>query len=597
MTVRNDTGKDGSFTVTLTAAGPASVAHSPQTVAIAKGGTASVVFPVTAGESEGVVSLAAAVTGGGETSTDSAALPVRSPLPARTSVRSGSLEAASLTIPELASGEFLPGTARRDVTVGAYPLIRFTGNLKSLLGYPYGCLEQTTSKAFPLLYFADLARAMDPAAFENQNPAAMVLSGLRRITGMQLYNGGFSMWPGGDEPQAWMSLYAAHFLVEATAAGYPVDTEALAQALRFAGETGREAKLDTADGQKLAAYALFVQAKAGRADIGAMDNLRDAHGKGMAAESKGLLAAAYAAVGNARAADLLVAGPVPSDEPHKETGGTLDSTLRDKALYLSALIDAAPSDPRLGSLAAEVGRLLEGEAYPSTQENAFALLALGKFYARQKAKKPFSGQLFAGSGLLSDFSSAKVLSLRGLGEPGDLRVNVAQGFEPGSCFYSVRTRGIPAPAAYAPQSAGLEVARTYLTRNGEPLVGNAAPQGALVVVKFAVRATSGPVSNVVLENLLPAGLEVENPRLATTERLPWMGEDDQSKSNYLDLRDDRILMFTDLPDAGWQVHYALLRAVTPGEFRLPPAQAEAMYAPELRASGETGAFTVTAPGK
>lgn len=597
MTVRNDTGKDGSFAVTLIASGPATVADSPQTVAIAKGGTASVTFPVTAGESEGVAALAAAVSGGGETSTDSAAIPVRSPLPARTSVRSGSLETASLTIPELASGEFLPGTARRDVTIGAYPLIRFTGNLKSLLGYPYGCLEQTTSKAFPLLYFADLARAMDPAAFENQNPAAMVLSGLRRITGMQLYNGGFSMWPGGDEPQPWMSLYAAHFLVEAAAAGYPVDKEVLIQALRYAGETGREAKLDTPDGQKLAAYALFIQAKAGRADIGAMDNLRDAHGKGMAAECKGLLGAAYAAVGNTRAADLLVAGPAPSGEPRKETGGTLDSTLRDKALYLSALIDAAPADPRLGSLAVEVGRLLEGEAYPSTQENAFALLALGKFYARQKAKKPFSGQLFAGSGLLSDFSSAKVASLRGIGEPGDLRISVDQGFEPGSCFYAVRTRGIPAPAAYTRQASGLEIARTYLTRSGEPLVGNAVPQGALVVVKFAVRATNGPVSNVVLENLLPAGLEVENPRLATTERLPWMGEDDKTKAGYLDLRDDRILVFTDLPDTGWQVHYALLRAVTPGVFSLPPAQAEAMYAPELRASGEAAAFTVTGPGK
>ena len=593
MTVKNDTGKDGTFTVTLTASGPAGVADSPKSVAIARGATASVPFTLTAGQSEGVAALAVAVSGAGETSTDSATIPVRSPLPARTSVRSGSLETASLTIPELASGEFLPGTARRDVTVGAFPLIRFTGNLKALLGYPYGCLEQTTSKAFPLLYFADLARAMDPAAFEKENPAAMILSAIRRVAGMQLYNGGFSMWPGGDEPQPWMSLYAAHFLVEAAGAGYPVDKDVLGQALRYAAETGREAKLDTPDGQKLAAYALYVQAKAGRADIGAMDNLRDAHGKALPADAKGLLGAAYAAVGNTRAADILVAGPAPSGEPHKESGGTLDSTLRDKALYLAALIDAAPADPRLGSLAVEVGRLLEGEAYPSTQENAFALLALGKFYARQQAKKPFSGQLFAGSGLLSDFSNSKVLSLRGIGEPGDLRISVNQGFEPGSCYYSVRTRGIPAPAAYAPQAAGLEVARTYLTRNGEPLAGNTVAQGALVVVKFAVRATAGPVSNVVLENLLPAGLEVENPRLDTTERLPWMGEDDKAKAAYLDLRDDRILMFTDLPGGVWQIHYALLRAVTPGVFSLPPAQAEAMYAPELRASGEAATFTVT----
>jgi uncharacterized protein YfaS (alpha-2-macroglobulin family) len=597
LTVRNDTGKDGTFNVALSPTGPVTVADSPRTVAIAKGGTAQVAFALEAGQTEGIATLAAAVAGNGEATADTLPLPVRSPLPARTSVRSGSLETASLTLPELDSGEFLPGSARRDIAVGPYPLIRFTGNLKALLGYPYGCLEQTASKAFPLLYFADLARAMDPGAFDKDNPAAMVLSAIRRITGMQLYNGGFSMWPGGEEPQPWMSLYAAHFLVEAVAAGYPVDKMVLQEALRYATDTWREAKLDTAEGQKIAAYALYVQARAGRADIGGMDNLRDARGKALPAEARGLLGAAYAAVGNTRAADILLAGPPPSNEPGKETGGTLDSTLRDKALYLSALIDAAPADPRLGSLAAEVGRLLEGEAYPSTQENAFALLALGKFYARQQAKKPFAGRLFAGSGLLSDFTNAKVLSLRGLSGPGDLRLELEAGYEPGSCYYSVRTRGIPSGAAYSPQASGLEVARTYLGRDGKPVEANTVAQGALVVVRFAVRATSGAVANVVLENLLPAGLEVENPRLSTTERLPWMEDPGQASPAHLDLRDDRILLFTDLPKSDWQVHYALLRAVTPGVFRLPPAQAEAMYAPEVRASGEAATFTVTAAGQ
>jgi hypothetical protein len=35
---------------------------------------------------------------------------------------------------------------------------RFSGNLNSLLRYPYGCLEQTVSTAFPQLYFRDLVQ-------------------------------------------------------------------------------------------------------------------------------------------------------------------------------------------------------------------------------------------------------------------------------------------------------------------------------------------------------------------------------------------------------------------------------------------------------
>ncbi|MEA4855336.1 alpha-2-macroglobulin family protein [Solidesulfovibrio sp.] len=595
VTVRNDTGKPGTFTVSLTAAGPVRVGEPTRSPTIAAGAAATVSFPVTAGEAEGVAELSVAVSGNGEASADTARIPVRSPLPPRTTVRSGALETASLTVPELVSGEFVPGTAKLDVTVGRFPLIRFTGNLKALLAYPYGCLEQTVSRAFPLLYFADLARALDPGAFEGQTPQAMAQSAIRRVTGMQLYNGGFSMWPGGDTPQAWMSLYAAHFLAEARGAGHPVDQGVLSQALSFAGETGRQADLASPDGLTLAAYALFVQAKAGRADIGAMDNLRDTRSKSLPPEARGLLGAAYAAVGNARAADTLVSGPIPAGETPKQTGGNLSSPLRDKALFLSALLDAAPSDPRLGSLAVEVGRLLEGEPYPSTQENAFALLALGKFYARQQAKKPFSGLLYAGTGLLSDFSSDKALSLRGLPQAGDLRIAVEEGFEPGACSYSVRTRAVPTPAAYAPQSAGLAVERTFLSRDGTPLPADVTlPQGALVVARLAVRATKGPVANVVLENLLPAGLEVENPRLATTERLPWMesgGED--AAPAYLDMRDDRTLSFLDLPDDKWHVSYALLRAVTPGSFTVPPAQAEAMYAPELRAGGPISKLAVT----
>ena len=46
-------------------------------------------------------------------------------------------------------------------------------------------------------------------------------------------------------------------------------------------------------------------------------------------------------------------------------------------------------------------------------------------------------------------------------------------------------------------------------------------------------------------NLLPSGLEVENPRLQTTEQLPWV-TDASFQLDYLDLRDDRILVFTDL---------------------------------------------------
>jgi uncharacterized protein YfaS (alpha-2-macroglobulin family) len=91
--------------------------------------------------------------------------------------------------------------------------------------------------------------------------------------------------------------------------------------------------------------------------------------------------------------------------------------------------------------------------------------------------------------------------------------------------------------------------------------------------------------------LLPAGLEVENPRLKTTETLPWVQDADLDPA-YLDLRDDQVLLFTDLPENVWRNGYALLRAVTPGRFGLPPLHAEAMYNPAIRASGAQGRIEI-----
>jgi uncharacterized protein YfaS (alpha-2-macroglobulin family) len=91
--------------------------------------------------------------------------------------------------------------------------------------------------------------------------------------------------------------------------------------------------------------------------------------------------------------------------------------------------------------------------------------------------------------------------------------------------------------------------------------------------------------------LLPAGFEIENPRLSTRETLPWISSANL-EVDYFDFRDDQVLLFLDLPDQSWRTGYVVLRAVTPGTFRLPPIQAEAMYEPQIRAVGERGTVRV-----
>ena len=213
---------------------------------------------------------------------------------------------------------------------------------------------------------------------------------------------------------------------------------------------------------------------------------------------------------------------------------------------------------------------------------------------RQAQRPPFAGTAFAGERKLGRFTSAEPAAFLGIEGTEPLRLEMDAGYAAGAAFYSQLTRGIPTDAAFHPASAGLEIERAVLTRGGGDADLSAVKQGDLLVLKTHVRSVAGPVENVVVETLLPSGLEVENPRLATTEELPWASESGLEAA-YVDFRDDRILAFGDLPANRWQTVYALVRAVTPGTFRLPPAHVEAMYDPALSATGARGTLTVKVP--
>jgi uncharacterized protein YfaS (alpha-2-macroglobulin family) len=337
-------------------------------------------------------------------------------------------------------------------------------------------------------------------------------------------------------------------------------------------------------------YGLYVLARAGQADLGTMDFLREKHLQTLRPESRAMLASAYATAGNPRALQTLLSNLGEVEQVERQTGGNFNSAIRNRAMLLLALLDAAPNSPRIPALADRLARDARDVQEWNTQEEGFTLLALGQLAQRQAKLPPYSGSLFVGGKKVGSFTN-KTATFRGLRGTGPVRFQMDSGYKAGAAFFHVLSRGVPADDAFKPASAGLEVERALLTREGQPLDLGNVRQGDLVVLRTRVRSVAGPVSNVAVINLLPSGLEVENPRLSSTEQMPWL-TDASSALDYLDLRDDRILLFVDLPPNSWQTYYTLARAVAPGSFRLPPVQAEAMYDPAMRATGERGTMAV-----
>lgn len=595
ITVRNDTASPGQIQVGLSAQGPVKIEGSAtQTVEIPVGRERTVYFTVKTGTTEGNVRFTATASGNGETSQSVTNVGIRADLPEISVEDAGGVAKSAMDLPAPEAGRFRPETVRRKLRVGPLPLIQFAGKLEHLLHYPYGCLEQTVSGAFPLIYLGDLARAFEPELFDPKkghgDPADMVQAALRRMSMLQLSGGGFSLWPGGAEVHPWASTYAAHFLVEARKAGHPVDENLYRGGVEWVAATTKAKSAYGYDDLQRTVYGLYVLARAGRPDLGTMDHIRTKHGKDLHAETRALLAAAYASAGNPRAVQELVSRIGELDQVQRQTGGNFNSTIRNRALLLLALLDAAPTDSRIPALADRLGRDAKEVGWWTTQEESFTLLALGQLAQRQAKFPPYSGSVIVGGRKVGTFTNkTATFTIRGT-EP--IRIQMDSGFQPGAAFFSLLTRGIPTDEGFKPQNNGMEIERQFLNRDGQPIDLNNVKQGDLIVIKTRVRSVSGPLNNVAVVSLLPSGLEVENPRLQTTEQLPWV-TDANFQLAYLDLRDDRILVFTDLlPPDSWQTYYTLVRAVAPGVFRLPPVHAEAMYSPAIQAVGERGRMEV-----
>lgn len=587
--VRNDTGQRAAIVVELAAKGASKVGEpSRQTVEIDHGREQTVFFAVTAADAGEATQLVASASGGGENTRARADLPVLPSLPAQTVERAGRLDQAATTLPEeFAAGLRSEGLAR-ELRIGPLPVLSLTGKLADLLRYPYGCLEQTTSRGFPLLYLSDLAKVLEPELLAKGDPNRLVQEALRRIATMQTYDGGFAMWPGGEEPAPWASLYASHFLVEARRAGQPVDGYLHDRAIEW---VTREVQAD-ADTTGLAlertVYALYVLARAGRADLGSMDFVRDKRSADLRPEQRALLAGAYAAVGNPRAVTELLAGLGEVEAIDRQTGGNLDSTVRRRALVLLGLLDAAPDHVRIPQLAERLLRDAELEGWWTTQETSFALLAVGQLAKRQASTATWSGKVLVGGKPVATLDARpQLVKLPGSGA---IRIEMNPGYQAGAAFFSLRARGIPTDTAYQPKNAGIEIARQVFRREGGEADLAAVAQGELLVWTTRVKSTSGDLENVVIETVLPAGLEVENPRLESSESIADL--ECLASPQSMDVRDDRVLVFTDLAADTWVTTCVLVRAVTPGTFRLPPPQVEAMYDPAKRGSGPRGEMVV-----
>ncbi|MCJ2068590.1 alpha-2-macroglobulin family protein [Methylobacterium sp. J-030] len=588
----NVEGPAGDYTVDLSPTGPVVVGASAlrQTFRLEAGAKGQFAIPLTAA-GPGTARLDLALSGPGLASplNQSFALgiaPGTSTL-LRRSVRSLA-PGAALTVTSDLIADLLPGTGSVSLSVTPLPGLDVAALLQALDRYPYGCSEQVVSRAMPLLYVNKLA-ALEKLALD-AGVDDRVRESVERLLARQDSSGDFGLWSAQGSSDLWLDAYVTDFLTRARERGFAVPQKAFTQALDYLRNAVANAS-EVRNGGADLAYAAYVLARNGRPVMGDLRYLADTKlADFSSALGRAQLAAALALLGDRGRAARAMDSALTVLRGERDKGvyrADYGSRLRDGAGLITLAAESGLAPGALGPVAAVFGEEQQTERATSTQENAWMVLAA------ESLSKEADALSFSLDGAPQTGTLARVYREARLAERGVQLVNSGRG--PVQVAVTVNGNPLtPEPAA----AQGYTVERSFHRLDGsrvDPAAG--LRQNDRLVVVLKVTEAKAEAARLLLVDPLPAGLEIDNPKLLDADVLQGLAF---TKSDvqpvHTEFRDDRFVAAYDRDpsqSAFFTVAYTV-RAVSPGTYVHPGATVEDMYRPARFGRTATGSVTVGA---
>lgn len=472
------------------------------------------------------------------------------------------------------------GTNQLTLEVSDIAPVNVSSRLSYLLGYPHGCLEQITSKGFPQLYISSFT---DLTLQQAKSTEEAVKEVIRRLRSYQTVDGAFAYWPGGTSSNGWGTVYATHFLLEASKKGYLVPEAMKQSVLNNLRRVARNWKPVTSyykDSEEATqAYRLYVLALAGSPEMGAMNRLKEM--KDLTSMSRWSLASAYALVGREDVAQDLISKTTALPSGYSEYDETFGSDVRDQSIQLMTLC-LLDKGKEAATLVEELSKQLSSDDWLSTQSTAFALVALSDYLAKYRVDGAMDFTYACGGKDGQVKTDKNIWSETLLDKAGTSASVELKNTGKSTLFARIITEGIPEQGEEKAYANGVSLAVSYVDLNGSPVNVAQLEQGtnfsAVVTVK---NPSARGYNNLVLSEIFPAGWEILNTRFLNESATDSLS----AGVNYQDIRDDRVYSYIDRLPAGSQVTVKInLCAVYPGRFYLPPVYCEAMYDYLIRAN-------------
>ncbi len=519
----------------------------------------------------GIGKVKVIATGGRNEATHEIELNVRNANPPMTTVKEIVLNANQKWNPTYKAFG-MEGTNKASLEFSTIPPINLGYRLAYLIQYPHGCLEQTTSGAFPQLFISKLG----DFDVETRNRAEEnVRYGLDKIRTFRTIDGGLSLWAGSQQPDEWATTYAGHFMLEAEALGYSIPAGIMEGWKRYQRQRSLTwsppSSRDFYNGDLMQAYRLYTLALAKVPELGAMNRLREY--PSLSVNARYRLAAAYALAGNPEAAMSLIQGKSVEIPFYREMGYTYGSQTRDKAMVAEALVllkDLEKVMPLLRDLSAQLSK----DEWMSTQEISFSLLAFSKYATTVKTGDGIDVSFKADDNNNKKLQTKLTIAQHNFNpvQKGEGEVNITNNGS-GAVFARLITSGIPVAGNEVPQSNNINMDVSFHQMNGVVISPDKLEQGTdfYTEIKIHNPGTRSNFEQLSLSVIVPSGWEIRNTRMEEASGI------ETSSYDYQDIRDDRVYTYFSLPWGKTKSYKIVFNASYVGKFYLPSFACEAMY--------------------
>lgn len=447
-----------------------------------------------------------------------------------------------------------------------------------LAHYDYPCTEQLTSRMLP--YAIAPHDTILGTTFEDS--AKKIADTLNTLQNRQNDDGSFDLWASGARDRnnassadtAYLTAYVIQFLTIAKESGFAIPSGMISRGTDYL-RTYAATKIDDDFDAAAHAFAIYAITRNGYITTSYIDlfeeyanqNIKNWKTKLMAA----YIAASYKMLKQDEKADTLIGGYKTSTSGKFIYENQFDNNVANDAVYAylhNNYFDATPISHSDAIMA-----YINGGDY-SSYTSAAVILGLGGNGGKTTPiansvqvladDQPLSGEDISGAFVANVPAAATQIEIKCPGCNADSGV-----------FYSIVQQGFPIKSAAA--SNGIEVTREYYDNNGNRI--NTATVGDTITVKITARSRNGQdIQNAVITDLLPGG---------------FIAEDVQGDFDFSEIREDRVLIYTDIPTRGVTATYTATIGAA-GIFQIPQIRAASMYNPQINAiSAQEAKFTVS----